>query len=428
MSFHEMMQRAASQQGSKVSAQQSSVDVIDVSPVKVQPYVTKGDNYQIIRNEDIRNELSKDGYDKLLQPDDVELAYVNSVFQSKGWHIIDNVTFQSVHVIGEQEFKDLNNRLREFTKSMNGVDNAGLFSLIDDLSKEVKDSDLEGIWNKATNAKPTLLAHILSLFDKNAKSKSVMQQLTVIGESLQGKSGNLDKKLDLIEKGLVTQKQIQEKSIRMLESTFELYYHAFIALRKQFALVWYLEKSYESQLQAFVNSNTDSQDLIIGKKKSDYETIYSDIQNKRLLIWKALLQLPITVEQNKTITTVCKNLMKEIDNTLITSFPSIRGNLVTVGAAILAQKALMTNNSTKDLEEGLARLSSKATADLAVKSEAMSGQLRLREANTMRMLVDDLAKMHTDLQAAKDQTKSDYDEASSILLGATNDLNDLLNK
>lgn len=428
MSFHEMMQRAASLNANSHQGlnRNGLIDVVD--PIKVQPHVTKGDNYQIIRNEDIRNELSKDGYDKLLQPSDMELSYVNSVFQSKGWHLIDNVTFAAVHAIGDQEFKDLNNRLREFTKSLNGVDNAGLFSLIDDLSKEVKDSDLEGIWNKATNAKPTLLAHILALFDKNAKSKSVMNQLSAIGDNLQGKSGNLDKKLDLIEKGLVTQKQIQEKSIRMLESTFELYYHAFIALRKQFALVWYLEKSYEAQLQAFVNSNTDSQDLIIGKKKSDYETIYSDIQNKRLLIWKALLQLPITVEQNKTITTVCKNLMKEIDNTLITSFPSIRGNLVTVGAAILAQKALMTNNSTKDLEEGLARLSSKATADLAVKSEAMSGQLRLREANTMRMLVDDLANMQTDLQAAKDQTKSDYDEASSILLSATNDLTDLLNK
>lgn len=388
--------------------------------------VRQKSNFELSRNEDITTALTASGFDSIMKPDEHELTYVHSVFQSKGFHNIDNVTAESIDSIGRQDFIELNAKLKKFTDSMQGVKSAGLFGLIDDLSKEIQETDIEGIWTKAVNAKPTLLAYILSIFDRNAKKKSVGAKLNDLSVLLGAKSGSLKDKLQQIENDLVRQKKEQEGSVRMLEAAFDIYYKAFLQLRKQFALVVYLEHTYKSQLDAYKVANAGNTDLIINKKMQDYERNFADIQNKRLLLHKSLLQLPITAQQSNNLIGVCKTLIKEVDNTVIVSLPSIRASLVNVSAAIIAQKAMLGNESARLLDENLAKLSSKVSADLTVKAELLASEARLSEANAVASLVGDLKSLQERMQAAKTQSQANIDNATGILTNATSELKQIL--
>lgn len=397
-----------------------------VSGIADAAALSQKSNFQVARNDAIVQALTVGGFDSIMKPSDAELVYVDSVFQSKGFHTLDGVTSDAVDAIGRQEFVDLNNKLKRFTDSMQGVKTAGLFSLIDDLSKDIQETDIEGIWNKAVNAKPTLLAYILSIFDRNAKKKSISKKLQDIGVMLGAKSGNLKDKLAQIEKDLTAQKQEQEKSVKMLEDSFEIYYNAFLQLRKQFALIVYLEFTYQSMLEQYKKESGGSGDLVINKKLQEYERIFADIQNKRLLLHKTLLQLPLTAQQSNNLIGVCKGLIKEVDNTILVSLPSIRASLVNVSAAIQAEHAFLGNESAQKLEENLAKLSSKVSADLTVRATTLASSARLREANTVASLVSDLKDLTSRVDAAKAQSQADIASATNILTVATSDLKQIL--
>ncbi len=397
-----------------------------VSGIADAAALSQKSNFQVARNDAIVQALTVGGFDSIMKPSDAELVYVDSVFQSKGFHTLDGVTSDAVDAIGRQEFVDLNNKLKRFTDSMQGVKTAGLFSLIDDLSKDIQETDIEGIWNKAVNAKPTLLAYILSIFDRNAKKKSISKKLQDIGVMLGAKSGNLKDKLAQIEKDLTAQKQEQEKSVKMLEDSFEIYYNAFLQLRKQFALIVYLEFTYQSMLEQYKKESGGSGDIVINKKLQEYERIFADIQNKRLLLHKTLLQLPLTAQQSNNLIGVCKGLIKEVDNTILVSLPSIRASLVNVSAAIQAEHAFLGNESAQKLEENLAKLSSKVSADLTVRATTLASSARLREANTVASLVSDLKDLTSRVDAAKAQSQADIASATNILTVATSDLKQIL--
>lgn len=399
-------------------------EMVNRSPVSNQ--VAPVNNYTSVRNDDIRKSLEAAGMTQLVNPNEMELTYVNSVFQSKGFHKIENVTYDAVNTIGKAEFEDLNRKMKEFTSKMGGVNTAGIFDLIDEVSKGVAETDLESIYMKAVNAKPTLWALFLSLFDKNAKGRSVQQKLKALGDTLGANGKSLEVKLTSIEQDLSKQKQMQEKNVKDLEKSFEIYYNSFIELRKQYALIVYLEHSYKAQLDKFKADNSGSTDLVISKELQDYEGRYQDIQNKRLIIHKSMLQLPIIVQQNTNLVTVIKTLMKEIDNTLVSSFPLIRGNLQTIGVSIMTQKAMLGNNNAKELEKNMALMANRVTGDLAVAGATLSADLRLQEAQTVETLVGGLKTLTQRLEAAKEESQQKMNDATGILTNATNELKDLL--
>lgn len=383
--------------------------------------------YQQTRNDEIITALATHGFDKLMKPDEVELIYVNSVFQNKGFHNIDSVTFAAVQEIGKAEFADLNNKLKRFTSAMSGVETSGMLGMLDDLSKDVQDVDLEGIWTKAVNAKAPLWVRFLNMFRPSYAKTYTGNKLTDLQQLLSGRTNALETKLTKIERELSNQKDSQEKNIKTLESSFEVYYNAFQQLRKQFALVVYLEFSYKAQLDDYKATNAGIlTELTVHKKMQDYERIYDDIQNKRLILHKTLLQLPIQVQQNNNLIKVCKSLMKEIDNTLAGSFPMIRSNMMQIGVAIMAQKAFLSTDAAQKLEANSTAMATKVTNDLTIKAELLSSEARLREAEATQRLVQEVQQFKNHLVTVKAESQQNIEKATAILNQATEDVKQLL--
>ena len=411
---------------------------VDVSPSDVSDLAKKVNSsstnvvrelsvYEAPKAELIQNALAVKGYEKLIEPTDTELKYVAQVFQSKKLHVMDNVNYEVVSSVGGSEFNNLNNSLKVFTSKMSAVKTPGLFTLIDTLSKDIQGANLDEIWNKTVNAKPTLMARFISLFNPSAKEESLNEQFKELYSKLTESGKGLEVKLSKLELDLRKQKKEQEDNIKALEQSFEIYFNSFVELRKQFILIVFLEESYSKQFEDFKTKYSNTTELTINRKLQEYEQVMEDIENRKMIIHGALLKLPITVHQNNTLVGVCKKLSKEVDSVLENSFPTIRSNLIGLGISLNSQQAMLGTQNIRELDANLSQMSMKVSSDLAVKAELLTSQTRMKEANNIKNLVLGLKDLQERTQAAKEESRANMEQAQNILNEATDELKQILN-
>ena len=355
-----------------------------------------------------------------------EIQHVSVLFKNRKLDNINVITYKVVSEIAKPEFVSLNNQLKQFTSKISSIKAPGLFTLLDELSKGVSDADLEQIWERTVNAKPSLMARIFSVFNPKAIGTNLQTQYESVYKLLTERSKGLEVKLGAIEKQLIVQKHEQENNIAALTSSFEMYFNSFQNVRTEFIFTLYLEEFYKQEIEKFKLANPNLQDLQVSKQLSEYESVLSDIENKRLVLHGALIKFTIIVKQNENLINVSKNILKEIDNTLLNNFTSIRSNLMGLGISLNAQQALLGTNQAKLLDEQSSKLSSKIVGDLSVKAEKFASESRLREAENIKKLVGDIRVINDKVQQAKEENKADMQKAQDILNEATQELKQIL--
>ena len=363
---------------------------------------------------------------ELFAPTQEEIQHVSVLFKNRKLDNINVITYKVVSEIAKPEFVSLNNQLKQFTSKISSIKAPGLFTLLDELSKGVSDADLEQIWERTVNAKPSLMARIFSVFNPKAIGTNLQTQYESVYKLLTERSKGLEVKLGAIEKQLIVQKHEQENNIAALTSSFEMYFNSFQNVRTEFIFTLYLEEFYKQEIEKFKLANPNLQDLQVSKQLSEYESVLNDIENKRLVLHGALIKFPIIVKQNENLINVSKNILKEIDNTLLNNFTSIRSNLMGLGISLNAQQALLGTNQAKLLDEQSSKLSSKIVGDLNVKAEKFASESRLREAENIKKLVGDIRVINDKVQQAKEENKADMQKAQDILNEATQELKQIL--
>ena len=368
---------------------------------------------------EVMSALQKSMMIEVVNPTQEEVTYALGEFKRLGLADVTKVDYEKVSGIGKQQFVNLNNNLKKFTKQLDGVTTPGMFGLVDDLSKEIKDADYPAIWQKALNAKPTRWARFLNMFNSTSSRESLNSHFDSLSQMVSLKGKNLEAKLTQIEKELIVQRNEQLLNIKTLETSFDMYLETFNDLRKQFVVVVFLEHYYDSYVKQLAQQTTNNTDLILANEFDSSKEILRDIGDKRLIMHKSLLQLPMTAQQSKNMVTVCKNLLKEIDNTVNYGFPIIRANLSSLGIGLRTQQSILTNRSAQDLEHSTSMMAAEVAGDLAVKGELLSSESRLREANNVAQLVDKIVEIERRLSEAKITSENNFDEAKTSLLRTT---------
>lgn len=363
---------------------------------------------------------------KVVNPTEEEIQYALEEFKRSNLADVNSVNYEKVSNIGKKQLVDLNNRLKEFTTKMTGFKTPGLFGMIDELSKEIKDSDYPAIWQKAVNAKPTVWARFCNLFNSTSSRESLNSHFDTLTSFVEQRGATLETKLTGIEKQLIVQRNEQLLNIKTLETSFDLYLQTFMNLRKEFLVVCMLEHYYTSyvhQLGAETQQNTD---LVLSNEFDASKEVLRDIGDKRMLMHKSLIQLPVTAQQSKNLVVVCKNLLKEIDNTIFHGFPIIRTNLAGLAVGLRTQQAILTNRSAQDLEHNTSMMAAEVSGDLAVKGELLSSESRKREAEGVAALVDKVIEVERRLTDARAQSATNLEDAKTSLLKTTETVKEAL--
>lgn len=378
----------------------------------------------------IIDSLKKQGTYEILLPKENELKYAEGVYVSSSFTNIDSVTEENVQNIGKKELKNLNNSMKDFITGLNLIssENTGIYDLMTDLSKAVNPEELKDIWQKAVNAKPTILAMLIGIFNRPYKDKNVINQVNELSKIIDRKGKSVSGKIDSIENDLIKQKEVQKDNIKQLNKTFEIYYKATIDLRLQYIIAMYIQYDFKRNLNSYKNKNKDNQSIEFNKKVSEYERIESLIDNKCLLMQKSLMQILIAVKNNDNLIKVCYNLLSEIDNTITHSLPNIRTNIATIAVALRAERGLRENQAVQLLEDQQGTMATEVTGNLSVKAELLSGSNRKREASAMEKLVLEAERFDNEIKKAKEQKKRDIDDSFKIMYNAQIKFNDLLKK
>ena len=374
------------------------------------------------RNNLVIEALQQQGSYDLLKPTRQELSYVEGVYNSANFHNMNTISEDFASRFAEQEMKDMSTALSNFMRDMGLVtsDNASIAVLMDSLSKEANTKELEGIWQNAINAKPTLLAQMIGLFNSQYKKRSVINQVDKFSRIIDDKGQRIGNRIDNIEKDLISQQKAQKDHIRLLEGTFELYYNTFKKIREKFILINYIETNYRSQLDMFKKGDVSS--IEAQKKLNQYERVLSLIENKRLLIHKSLMQIVFTVDNNDKLIKSCQNVLIDIDGILLHSLPNIKSNLITIAIALRTEKTLLENESITQFDNNQTILAKKVSSDLMVKTEELQGKKRLRDSEIMTELVAETKNLQERLKVAKENKQKDVDKATEMMNNASKEL------
>lgn len=368
---------------------------------------------------ELLNSLQSNQMIEVVNPSEEEIQYALTEFKRLNLVDVNSLNYEKVSSIGKKQLTTLNTRLKEFTTKMTGFQTPGLFGLIDDLSKDLKEADFPAVWQKAVNAKPTMWARFCNIFNSTSARNSLNNHFNSLSTLVQERGNTLEAKLTSIEKQLIVQRNEQLLNIKTLETSFELYLQTFIDLRKEFLIVCMLEHYYTSYVHQLGEETQKNTDLILNNEFDASKEILRDIGDKRMLMHKSLLQLPITAQQSKNLVVVCKNLLKEIDNTVYHGFPIIRTNLTGLAVGLRTQQAILTNRSAQDLEQNTSMLAAEVAGDLAVKGELLSSESRLREAEGVAALIEKVIEVERRLSEARVQSANNLEEAKSSLLKTT---------
>lgn len=409
-------------------------DLNDLLRTASKPISSNYNTPEIIPKEFIKDNIQKSLEASLslnqsygaIAPTQEEIQHVSVLFKDRQLNNINVINYELVSNIGRAEFTNLNNKLKDFTSKMSVIKTPGLFTLIDELSKNVSDANLDSIWEKTVNAKPSVKARFLSLFSPSAIGNNLQTQYESVYKLLTERSKGLEVKLGDIERKLLQQKHEQENNIKALHGSFEMYFNSFQDVRKQFVFTLYLEEYYKQEIENYKQANPNISDINISRRLGEFQSVLSDIENKRLVLHGALIKFPIIVKQNENLINVCKNILKEIDNTLLNNFTSIRSNLMGLGISLNAQQALLGTNSAKLLDEQSSKLSMKINAELSIKAEKFAGESRLREAETIKNLVHQIKDLNGNIAKAKEENQQNIIKATDILNETTIELKQIL--
>lgn len=374
----------------------------------------------------IEKTINMHNYTGVIIPTPTEKSFVLAEANRLCLDNIDNFTYDVIKNVGIQELNSLNSRLKDFTSKISNIESPGLFNIIDELSTSVQEANLEEIWKRTLNTKPTLGVRIKAFFKPTAIATNLQKQYKDIYVSLTEGSKGLEVKLGKIEGKLSEQRVIQERNIAILNSSFDMYYRVVEDLRKQFTLVLYMEGAFKEKFEAFEKENKGSQEPLIVRSRGEYQEILNDIENKRLTLHSTMLKIFVTTSQNSTLIGGCRKVLKEIDHTLSNSFINIRSNLVGLSVALNTQQSLLSTQNTKDLDKNLSTLYMNVNSELAVNVERYSAASRLKEAEDTKALISNLTKLSTELLVAKEASRADYSKATEMLIEATSDFNTFL--
>lgn len=369
--------------------------------------------------------LKGKGFDDILVPTNIEVEYVRNLFSQKDYNNIDTITHELVSEIAKNDFINLNKGLQDLTKKYTSAKMPEMFQLISKLSTELSKADIEGVWNDVQDTKPSLGQKVVSLFNKNYLSEQLDKKFKQALDLITGRASTLENEIISIEKELHNQYQEQQKTIQDLETSFQRYFEAFLSLRRSFIFCLLLEDIYERKLEHY-KSTVNPADLMIQHKLKEYESVFNEIKNKKLIIHKSLLQLPIMSTQNRTLLEASRQTMRDINNTIISTLPMIRANIVQIVSAIRIEHGLNSSMASNNLENNLSSLSMKLMGDVAKKAATVQADGRLKDAQNISDLIQNLSKFKSDMDSLSIENDKKMTEAQNLLNNSTNELKQIL--
>lgn len=330
------------------------------------------------------------------------------------------VTYALVSNLGSEQYKVLKQNQENFSSTVNAVQNAGVFFILEKLSNNLREANLEGLYRDAVNVKPTMVARFLSAIGFGGKYKqiSVNKQYDIHFSNLKSRSEGVVSVVKDLEKDLLHKKSELLTSLTYIRKGFTDQFQQLKLLASEHLVARMALERQEEYVEHL--SSLDSHDTEVQQTLVEAKRVLNTLVNRELILRGSIASVPLKADEYDQLLTATQTVVEEIDNTLDAKFLSLYGSLNTIAVAMKSAQGLNEQQSIEELANNLSNISNIAVKDIATKSITLSANNRLREVEQLEKQLENIRLTHE----AVDQLNKDKKQ---ILLEASDRLNVLVN-
>lgn len=338
------------------------------------------------------------------------------------------IVYEDISNIAKSEFKTIKQQHSALTKTINVVEGAGLYHIMEELNKGLKDSELERLYHKACTIKPSFYSKVLSTIGIGSKYKteSLNKQYEILNSDVINKSVGLDSVLVKLEKDVLQKRSQAMTSLGHLKQGFSLYFDQLQLLSTQYLLCTLVLENYIKYLENLKTLNNDN--AVNRKVIIESEQYLNALYNKQATILNTIQLIPLRSEEYGHMIKAITNIIQEADCTLDSKFASIRNSLNSLSISIKAQQNLIGQQKTYDMERQLNLMTTKSVADLARKTSTLSSSNRLQESLDVREQLETLINIHAELKESEVTEREQYQQAISNMADNIRDIKQFLDE
>ena len=332
------------------------------------------------------------------------------------------VTYGLVNKLGKNEYDVLKQTQSQYSSTINTVDNAGVFYILDELTTNIKNANLNSIYTKAINVQPILKYKVLSfiVFGSKHKRQSINSQLAVYNSKLHKEAVGLDSVIKGLEVKLTAKKSELTTNLGVIRQGFTEQFQQIKLLSSQHLVARMAlenQNKYIDHLSSLSTHDTDVQQALQEAKR-----IQNSLINRELILRNSIISVPLKAIEYNQMLSATQSIIEEIDNTLDSKFLSLYSSLNTIAIALKSAQGLAEQQSVEELTNVLGQMSNHSVTDVARRATTLNSENRLRETQALEEQFNNIKDFLDSIATLEQTNKANYEEANKNLVRIANQI------
>lgn len=308
----------------------------------------------------------------------------------------------------------LHKSLNGFLERITRVDNPRIFTLLEELTKKVKEENLEEVArNISEEEKVGLIARVRSLVDSGALDRAKQLAWTNLRKDIAGKTQTLLDVIDTMEGELKREKSLLEGEILHMEKLQEVYGKTYQALAES---AIFLQTLLQREQLNFSMCYEDScaSDALEGLQKEEMRSKLEVLESRTLAVQGLLALLPTDNAVVQMLKYGAVNTLHEANVTMATRFASIKMTLITLHTALVTRSVQMLGDKGAELDRNLAQARTRLMKTVVEEAGNAPGRNRQQQAQQLLSIVEGVRAIEVVIRNARANNAKSFAQAREV--------------
>jgi len=327
------------------------------------------------------------------------------------------ISQHDIAALGVEPELALNRTLDGFLSRIDKATSPQLFTLVASLNQHVQDENLPELANRILNARPSLLARILGIFNPKSLRQAANRAYEEAARIASGRSKALSDLIGAMETRLRVEMTRLNEELRHLDTVKAEYRKSFVAFAEDAVFLNSVLAKARTEVAAMEPELAGDP-----QRGHDVRDKLQSLESRALAVEATLTKLPadqlvIRQLQNAGVAT-----LQELATTMASRFASIKMTLLTIHGARMVQDLQRLGQQGADLDRNLNQVRSQLMKDIVETAATAPGNNRLAQAQQLQSVVADTQSLVALVDAARDTNQRKFDEARALMAQARQDM------
>lgn len=327
------------------------------------------------------------------------------------------ISQHDIAALGVEPELALNRTLDGFLSRIDKATSPQLFTLVASLNQHVQDENLPELANRILNARPSLLARILGIFNPKSLRQAANRAYEEAARIASGRSKALSDLIGTMETRLRVEMTRLNEELRHLDTVKAEYRKSFVAFAEDAVFLNSVLAKARTEVAAMEPELAGDP-----QRGHDVRDKLQSLESRALAVEATLTKLPadqlvIRQLQNAGVAT-----LQELATTMASRFASIKMTLLTIHGARMVQDLQRLGQQGADLDRNLNHVRSQLMKDVVETAATAPGNNRLAQAQQLQSVVADTQSLVALVDASRDTNQRKFDEARALMAQARQDM------